>query len=135
MEEPLVVGVSEAAAPTKRPRLSSLDIVRGWTVLLMIFVDDIGDAYPVLNHSPWDNVTLADFVMPWFLFMVGTSLSISPTVMATAAATAPGVTHIPMRRPGSILGHGSRFGLDHRRLRPGLRVGALRNAGCKNGKR
>ena len=43
----------------------------------MVFVDEIGGAYPHLNHSPWDNVTLADFVMPWFLFMVGTSLSIS----------------------------------------------------------
>ena len=43
----------------------------------MIFVDEIGGAFPHINHSPWDNVTLADFVMPWFLFMVGTSLSIS----------------------------------------------------------
>ena len=58
-------------------RLDSLDILRGFTVLLMIFVDEIGEAYPALNHSPWDSVTLADFVMPWFLFMVGASLSIS----------------------------------------------------------
>ena len=46
-------------------------------MLLMVFVDEIGAAYPQLNHSPWDSVTLADYVMPWFLFMVGTSLSIS----------------------------------------------------------
>ena len=80
--EPLVAAPSgEAAAeltPRAKPaRLASLDIVRGFTVLLMIFVDEVGDAYPHLDHSPWDGVTLADYVMPWFLFMVGTSLAIS----------------------------------------------------------
>lgn len=30
-----------------------------------------------INHSPWNNITLADFVMPWFLFMVGTSAAFS----------------------------------------------------------
>ena len=44
---------------------------------MMIFVDDVGDAYPHLNHSPWNDITLADHVMPWFLFMVGTSMAFS----------------------------------------------------------
>ena len=44
---------------------------------LMILVDEIGDAYPAVNHSPWNGVMLADVVMPWFLFMVGTSLTFS----------------------------------------------------------
>ena len=75
MLEPLVV---PAEAPKPKPaRLASLDVLRGFTVLLMVFVDEIGGAFPHINHSPWNNVTLADFVMPWFLFMVGTSLSIS----------------------------------------------------------
>ena len=43
----------------------------------MIFVDEVGDVYATLNHSPWNNTTLADYVMPWFLFMVGASLSMS----------------------------------------------------------
>jgi heparan-alpha-glucosaminide N-acetyltransferase len=30
-----------------------------------------------INHSPWDNFTLADFVMPWFLFMVGAAMAFS----------------------------------------------------------
>ena len=78
--EPLVASESQTPTPSTKPkpaRLTSLDIMRGFTVCLMIFVDDVGDAYPSINHSPWDNITLADFVMPWFLFMVGTSLSIS----------------------------------------------------------
>ena len=71
---PTPARVGSAPAPA---RLASLDILRGFTVLLMVFVDEIGGAFPAINHSPWDNITLADFVMPWFLFMVGTSLSIS----------------------------------------------------------
>ena len=63
--------------PSKHARLASLDIVRGLTMAVMVLVDEIGDAYPSVNHSPWNNVTFADFVMPWFLFMVGTSMAFS----------------------------------------------------------
>ena len=66
-----------APSPSKHARLVSLDIVRGFTIALMIFVDEVGDVYATLNHSPWNNTTLADYVMPWFLFMVGASLSMS----------------------------------------------------------
>ncbi len=58
-------------------RLGSLDAVRGMTVCLMIFVDNVGDWFPGVDHSPWDDITLADFVMPYFLFMVGCSMSLS----------------------------------------------------------
>ena len=63
--------------PSKHPRLVSLDMVRGLTIAVMILVDEIGDVYPSVNHSPWNNITFADFVMPWFLFMVGTSMAFS----------------------------------------------------------
>ncbi|XP_048336296.2 uncharacterized protein LOC107426274 isoform X3 [Ziziphus jujuba] len=42
----------------------------------MILVDDAGGAFPSINHSPWFGVTLADFVMPFFLFGVGVSISL-----------------------------------------------------------
>ncbi|KAK4742254.1 hypothetical protein SAY87_000255 [Trapa incisa] len=61
----------------QRPRLSSLDVFRGLTVILMILVDDAGGIFPAINHSPWDGVTLADFVMPFFLFMVGVSIALA----------------------------------------------------------
>lgn len=56
-----------------------------WSVCLpikvtdgVVAVDDTGDALAGhVNHSPWDYVTLADFVMPFFLFMVGVSMSLS----------------------------------------------------------
>jgi predicted acyltransferase len=30
-----------------------------------------------MNHSPWDGVTVADFVMPFFLFIVGVALALA----------------------------------------------------------
>lgn len=44
---------------------------------LMILVDDAGGVLPAINHSPWNGVTLADFVMPFFLFIVGVSLGLT----------------------------------------------------------
>eukprot|EP01018_Ginkgo_biloba_P003580 Gb_10589 [translate_table: standard] len=59
-----------------KQRLASLDVFRGLTVALMILVDDAGGILPAINHSPWNGVTLADFVMPFFLFIVGVSLGL-----------------------------------------------------------
>lgn len=47
----------------------------------MILVDDVGGILPAFNHSPWDGVTLADFVMPFFLFIVGVSLAFAYKVI------------------------------------------------------
>ncbi|XP_062155323.1 uncharacterized protein LOC133863394 isoform X1 [Alnus glutinosa] len=58
-------------------RLVSLDVFRGITVALMILVDDAGGILPAINHSPWNGLTLADFVMPFFLFIVGISLALT----------------------------------------------------------
>ncbi|XXG84370.1 hypothetical protein AAC387_Pa10g1898 [Persea americana] len=64
-------------APTPpNQRVVSLDVFRGLTVALMILVDDAGGAFPLINHSPWFGVTLADFVMPFFLFSVGVSVGL-----------------------------------------------------------
>ncbi|XP_019456916.1 PREDICTED: heparan-alpha-glucosaminide N-acetyltransferase-like [Lupinus angustifolius] len=58
-------------------RLVSLDVFRGFTVVLMILVDEAGGLIPAINHSPWNGLTLADFVMPFFLFIVGVSLALA----------------------------------------------------------
>ncbi|KAL8149125.1 hypothetical protein AgCh_006216 [Apium graveolens] len=71
---------NDAADPhhqnSSNQRLISVDVFRGFTVLLMILVDNAGGAFPSINHSPWFGVTLADFVMPFFLFAVGISVSL-----------------------------------------------------------
>lgn len=48
----------------------------------MIIVDDAGRIIPAINHSPWNGLTLADFVMPFFLFMVGVSLGLVYKVLS-----------------------------------------------------
>ena len=64
-------GRRPAAKAAKKPRLESLDAARGLTIMTMILVDYAGDAWPMIDHCPWDGVRLADFVMPSFDFIVG----------------------------------------------------------------
>jgi predicted acyltransferase len=68
-------------APIKQTRLLSLDVFRGITVALMILVNSPGNQtpYPWLDHSEWNGSTLADFVFPFFIFIVGVSLAFTLT--------------------------------------------------------
>ncbi|KAL1546218.1 heparan-alpha-glucosaminide N-acetyltransferase [Salvia divinorum] len=61
----------------KPKRLASLDVFRGLTVALMILVDDAGGDWPVIGHAPWNGCNLADFVMPFFLFIVGMAVALA----------------------------------------------------------
>ncbi|XP_008454037.2 uncharacterized protein LOC103494580 isoform X1 [Cucumis melo] len=63
--------------PAKSKRLASLDIFRGLTVALMILVDDAGGEWPMIGHAPWYGCNLADFVMPFFLFIVGMAIALA----------------------------------------------------------
>ncbi|CAN4121492.1 unnamed protein product [Withania somnifera] len=40
-------------------------------------LDDAGGAYARIDHSPWNGCTLADFVMPFFLFIVGVAIALA----------------------------------------------------------
>ncbi|GAU33645.1 hypothetical protein TSUD_310530 [Trifolium subterraneum] len=74
--QPLLLN-SEAAALPRSPRVASVDVFRGLSVFLMIFVDYGGSIFPTISHSPWNGLHLADFVMPFFLFLVGISLALA----------------------------------------------------------
>ncbi|KZV41123.1 hypothetical protein F511_09319, partial [Dorcoceras hygrometricum] len=43
---------------------------------LMMLVDYGGSIFPIIAHAPWNGVHLADFVMPFFLFVAGVSVAI-----------------------------------------------------------
>ena len=55
-------------------RLVSLDTFRGFALCGMIFVNYGGGMYWFFEHVPWDGLTFADLMMPWFLFMAGVSI-------------------------------------------------------------
>jgi len=69
----------------KPDRLLSLDVMRGLVVVGMIVVNsasfvkgaDNFDVYPILLHAKWAGFTLADFVFPSFVFMVGVSIALA----------------------------------------------------------
>lgn len=68
---------NDANAEDKNKRIASIDIFRGFTVALMILVDDAGDEWPIIGHAHWNGCHLADFVMPFFLFIVGMAIALA----------------------------------------------------------
>jgi predicted acyltransferase len=65
-----------------KQRLQSLDTFRGITIMMMILVNNPGSwshVYPPLRHAAWHGWTPTDFVFPFFLFIVGISISLSFT--------------------------------------------------------
>ncbi len=64
----------------KGRRLSSLDAFRGLTIAGMILVNNPGSwkhVYAPLKHAEWHGWTPTDLVFPFFLFIVGISISLS----------------------------------------------------------
>ena len=51
-------------------RLVSLDVLRGLTVMFMIFVNNGAgeEIFSTLQHSKWNGMTPCDLVFPFFLF-------------------------------------------------------------------
>ena len=55
-------------------RLVSLDVFRGLAIICMILVNGLPNfeqAYPLLLHSSWEGLTLADLAFPGFVFAMG----------------------------------------------------------------
>jgi predicted acyltransferase len=68
----------------------SLDVFRGITIAAMILVNDPGSwshIYAPLEHAEWNGWTPTDLIFPFFLFIVGVSLTLS-----FASRTTRGVT-------------------------------------------
>jgi predicted acyltransferase len=70
----------EHAGASATERMTSLDVFRGITIAGMILVNNPGtwDAiYSPLEHSKWDGLTPTDLVFPFFLFIVGVSITLA----------------------------------------------------------
>ena len=64
----------------KPERLISLDAFRGFTIAGMILVNNPGSwghIYPQLEHAEWSGWTFTDFIFPFFLWIVGVSMTFS----------------------------------------------------------
>lgn len=77
-------------SPAISTRLASIDVFRGLTVAAMLLVNNAGDwshVYPWLEHAEWNGCTPADFIFPFFLFIVGVSLEFAvASKIATVAS-------------------------------------------------
>ena len=68
-------------------RLLSLDALRGYTIAVMVIVNSPGSrshVYPPFLHTKWNGITLTDMVFPFFLFMVGVSVTLAYTKRLSA---------------------------------------------------
>ncbi|XP_069048143.1 heparan-alpha-glucosaminide N-acetyltransferase [Lepisosteus oculatus] len=69
---------ADASGPvTSSSRLRSLDTFRGLSLVIMIFVNYGGGRYWFFRHESWNGLTVADLVFPWFVFIMGTSITLS----------------------------------------------------------
>jgi predicted acyltransferase len=72
--------VGVATAPLAVQRLVSLDVFRGLTMASMVIVNNPGDwghVYAPLLHAEWHGWTPTDLIFPFFLFIVGVSITLS----------------------------------------------------------
>lgn len=69
-----------ATAVAPSTRLTSLDVFRGLTMAGMVIVNNPGDwgqVYAPLLHADWHGWTPTDLIFPFFLFIVGVSITLS----------------------------------------------------------
>lgn len=85
--------MSSADAPAIRvleaaPRRVSVDVFRGLTIAAMVIVNNPGDwgnVYAPLLHAEWNGWTPTDLIFPFFVFILGVSITLSkrPQTVAT----------------------------------------------------
>ena len=78
---------------TAPQRLLSLDCFRGLVMIFMIVVNTPGsfqNIYASLQHAPWDGVTPAGLVFPFFLFIVGVSIALAYSQKITPGVSKQG---------------------------------------------
>jgi predicted acyltransferase len=77
-----------APAPGATRRLSSLDVFRGATIAGMVIVNNPGNwaaMYWPLEHAEWNGWTPTDLIFPFFLFIVGVSITLSSRTLKSSA--------------------------------------------------
>ena len=81
-------------------RLLALDVLRGITIAAMILVNNPGSwsyMYWPLKHAHWHGLTPTDLIFPFFIFIVGISITLSVSAMR-----AKGVSQYSILKSGMI---------------------------------
>jgi predicted acyltransferase len=90
-----------SSAKARPARMVSLDVFRGATIAAMILVNDPGSwshIYPPLEHAEWNGWTPTDLIFPFFLFIVGVSLTLSfPSRIARGVSRGKLAFHVARR--------------------------------------
>src|SRR5215469_10988354 len=73
---------AETAGTIQVPRVSSIDVFRGFTMIVMIFVNDLAEVKGLpwwTYHAPGkvDAMTYVDMVFPAFLFILGMAIPLA----------------------------------------------------------
>ena len=100
-------------------RLVSLDVFRGLTMAGMVIVNNPGDwgnVYWPLLHAEWHGCTPTDLIFPFFLFIVGVSITLSRTSASWGSILRRSVLIFAM---GLFLAGYPRFNLERWRI-PGV---------------
>jgi predicted acyltransferase len=106
-------------AAVQSTRLVSLDVLRGATMAAMVIVNNPGDwgsVYWPLLHAEWDGWTPTDLIFPFFLFIVGVSITLSRKSDSWGSILRRGALIIGV---GLFLAGYPRFNLSHWRI-PGV---------------
>jgi len=72
--------VNEVMSKLSQDRMLAIDALRGITITAMILVNNPGSwqyVYPPLLHAQWHGWTPTDLIFPFFIFIVGLSMSLS----------------------------------------------------------
>ena len=68
---------NDVSSPKKR-RIRSLDMIRGFIVLLSVFLSSIPSGiFAFADHAGWYGVTLIDLVFPGFVTVFGVSMAVA----------------------------------------------------------
>src|ERR1700677_2017338 len=95
--------------PTSAPRVVSIDIFRGLTMAVMIFVNQLSEVrglpwWTYHAHAQEDVMTYVDMVFPFFLFIVGMSMPLSVAQRLKRNASLPALwLHVLIRVLGLLV--------------------------------
>ena len=94
---------------TQSSRIASIDVFRGLTMLVMIFVNDLSSVkglpwWTYHAHEQQDAMTYVDMVFPFFLFIVGMSIPLAVTRRLSKNPSYPTLwLHVGLRSIGLVI--------------------------------